>query len=67
MPQIIVTADRGQDPNETPVVLREWVHRSDFDSELFGRHLVERLGWAIEDACDVEEHSPAPATARAGA
>ncbi len=61
MPQIIVTADRGSERNEAPVLLREWVNRSDFDSELFGRHLVERLGWAIEDACEVEDDETATA------
>ena len=63
MPQIIVTADRGSERSEAPVLLREWVNRSDFDSELFGRHLVERLGWAIEDACEVEEDHAVPSGA----
>ena len=51
MPQIIVIADQGENG---PVLLRERINPSDFESELFGRHLVERLGWAVEDAREVE-------------
>ncbi len=55
MPQIIVTADRG---DEAPVLLRERVNTSDFESAHFGRHLVERLGWAVEDARELETSEP---------
>jgi hypothetical protein len=55
MPQIIVIAD--QDDN-APVLLRERINPSDFESDLFGRHLVERLGWAVEDARAVEHARP---------
>jgi hypothetical protein len=56
MPQIIVTADRGSEKREAPPVLwREWVNPEDFQSEVFNRHLVQRLGWAIDDASKVEE------------
>jgi hypothetical protein len=51
MPQIIVTADN---PNEPAVMLRERVTVSDLESEHFANHLVERLGWAVGDAHDVE-------------
>ena len=60
MPQIIVTANAGE---STPVLLRERINPSDFESEVFGQHLVERLGWAVVDACEVEAertHSKAP-------
>jgi hypothetical protein len=62
MPQIIVTTDRGSEQREAPVLWREWVNRNDFESEVFAKHLVQRLGWAIDDACKVEEddtvHAP---------
>jgi hypothetical protein len=55
MPQIIVTADRAGDYDEAPVMLRERVTATDFESGHFAAQLVERLGWAVEDAQEVEE------------
>ncbi|MGN6867986.1 MAG: hypothetical protein ACTHMY_06235 [Solirubrobacteraceae bacterium] len=55
MPQIIVAADRGAAFGEGAVTFRERVNVSDFESEHFAAQLVERLGWAVEDA-DVVEH-----------
>jgi hypothetical protein len=49
VPQIIVTAD-ADGPGEAVVMLRERVTLSDFESGHFAQHLVERLGWAVEDA-----------------
>ena len=54
MPQIIVTADRGAAFGEGAVTLRERVNVTDFESEHFATQLVERLGWAVGDADDVE-------------
>ncbi|MDQ6745465.1 MAG: hypothetical protein M3Z27_05565 [Actinomycetota bacterium] len=51
-------ADRPGDRNEAPVMLRERVTSSDFESEHFAAQLVERLGWAVEDAH--EAVSPPP-------
>jgi hypothetical protein len=50
MPQIIVTAGDG----ERSVTLRERVSASDFESDRFAVNLVERLGWAVDDATEVE-------------
>ncbi len=50
MPQIIVTADRGAAFREGAVMLRERVSVADFESQHFATQLVERLGWAVEDA-----------------
>jgi hypothetical protein len=50
MPQIIVTADRETDRGEGAVMLRERISSSDFESETFAARLVERLGWAVDDA-----------------
>jgi hypothetical protein len=56
MPQIIVIADDGTD--ELAVLLRERITSSDFESETFAARLVERLGWAIDDAHAVEQARP---------
>lgn len=50
MPQIIVAADRGAAFGEGAVTFRERVNVADFESRHFAAQLVERLGWAVEDA-----------------
>jgi hypothetical protein len=65
MPQIIVTADRGAGLGEGAVTLRERVNVADFESQHFARQLVERLGWAVEDA-DRAEQLPTPEDRRTG-
>jgi hypothetical protein len=58
MPQIIVTA--GDAANlDGAVTLRERINTSDFESARFTANLVERLGWAVSDAAEVEEHGSA--------
>lgn len=54
MPQIIVTADRKAAFGEGAVTLRERVSVADLESEHFATQLVERLGWAVADADEVE-------------
>jgi hypothetical protein len=54
MPQIIVTADHGAGFGEGAVTLRERVNVADFQSEHFATQLLERLGWAVGDADEVE-------------
>ncbi len=54
MPQIIVAADRGAAFGQGAVTLREGVTVADFQSEHFATQLVERLGWAVEDADHLE-------------
>ncbi len=56
MPQIIVTAE-GTDRTEEAVLMRERVNVADFESDHFAAQLVERLGWAVGDASEVE-HDP---------
>jgi hypothetical protein len=58
MPQIIVTADRADDRGEAAVMLRERVNVTDFESDHFAAQLVERVGWAVSDAAEVEEGAP---------
>jgi len=59
MPQIIVAADRGAAFGEGAVTFRERVNVADFESQHFAAQLVERLGWAVEDADRAERDSVA--------
>jgi hypothetical protein len=54
MPHIIVTANEPTEGIEQPVMLRERVSAEDFQSDHFQAQLVERLGWAVGDAVEVE-------------
>lgn len=54
MPQIIVTAGSPDDAGDT-TVLRERVNATDFESDRFAANLLERLGWAVEDATAAEK------------
>lgn len=54
MPQIIVMA-KGTDGTDEAVLLRERVSVADFESDHFAVQLVERLGWAVSDASEVED------------
>ena len=58
MPQIIVTADKTDDRGEGAIMLRERVNVTDFESDHFAAQLVERLGWAVSDADEVEHQPP---------
>jgi hypothetical protein len=60
MPQIIVATDRGAGFGDGAVTFRERVNVADFESEHFAAQLVERLGWAVEDADRVESRGVAP-------
>jgi hypothetical protein len=64
MPQIIVAADRGAAFGEGAVMLRETVNVADFESQHFAAQLVERLGWAVEDANRAEQAPPDRARTR---
>jgi hypothetical protein len=57
MPQIIVAADRGAAFGDGAVTFRETVNVADFESQHFATQLVERIGWAVEDADQVERVS----------
>jgi hypothetical protein len=54
VPQIIVTADRADDRGEGAVMLRERINVADLESDHFAAQLVERLGWAVSDAHELE-------------
>ena len=54
MPHILVVTDHQDDP-ETSVVYRERLSPSDFESEHFSDQLVERVGWAVLDAIELDD------------
>lgn len=56
MPQILVVADQQDNAPET-VVYRERINTADLESDHFSGQLVERVGWAVLDADQVEETS----------
>jgi hypothetical protein len=53
MPQILATTD-GTEARES-VLLRERVSLSDFESDHFASMLIERVGWAVLDADELED------------
>jgi hypothetical protein len=55
VPQIIVTADHAEERDTNGVMLRERVNAADFESERFAVNLIERLGWAVDDATKAEQ------------
>ena len=59
MPQILVIADSPQSEGE--VVYRERIARSSLESEHFAGQLMERVGWAVGDADELESRPQLPA------
>ncbi|MGA2319625.1 MAG: hypothetical protein ABSG95_02625 [Solirubrobacteraceae bacterium] len=57
MPRIIVTADRSQRRDDTPVLLDERVDSVHLSSDLAAAQLVERIAWAVSDAEHAERAS----------
>ena len=53
MPQILVVTD-GSERSESAVVYRERIVLSDLESDHFSAQLVERVGWAVLDADEIE-------------
>ena len=53
MPQILVVTDPPEEAAST-VVYRERVALTDLESEHFSGQLVERVGWAVLDADELE-------------
>lgn len=52
MPQILIVTDSPKSAGE--VVYRERIASSDLESDPFSGQLVERVGWAVRDANDLE-------------
>jgi len=57
MPQILVVADTKEESPAT-VVYRERIALSDLESAHFSGQLVERVGWAVLDADQLEQGDP---------
>jgi len=56
VPEIIITA-RAREDEQPPIMLRERVSCRDLESEHFAARLVERVGWAVLDADEVEHRA----------
>ncbi len=52
MPEIIVSVETDND--QTPVLLRETVTETNLESDHYTAQLMERIGWAVVDASEVE-------------
>jgi hypothetical protein len=64
MPQIIVATDRGAAFGQGAVTFRERVNVADLESEHYAAQLLERLGWAVEDAHQAERVRDQPGAVR---
>jgi hypothetical protein len=53
MPQIIITTD-GPDQDGPTEVHRERINAADVETETASHLLVERIGWALSDADQLE-------------
>ena len=53
MPQILVVTDSA-DASGSTVVYRERISIADLRSDHFSGQLVERVGWAVDDASNLE-------------
>lgn len=56
MPHVLVVTDPGESAGT--VVYRERVASTDLESEHFSGQLVERVGWAVQDADRLERENP---------
>ena len=56
MPQILIVTDSANHITST-VVYRERVDHSDLESNHFSGQLVERVGWAVDDAEALERRN----------
>ena len=59
MPRILVMADEGEG-RDTVVLLHERVAPGELESDRSAALLIERLGWALVDADEIEQGTPPP-------
>lgn len=64
MPQILVVADSQTETGDA-VIYRERISSADLESAHFSGQLVERVGWAVRDANELERRSIEPSPSRA--
>lgn len=65
MPQILVVADPPEEAAST-VVYRERISTTDLESNHFSGQLVERVGWAVRDADQLEHEDRVLRSAEGG-
>lgn len=65
MPQILVVTDPAEKDAST-VVYRERIVSTDLESDHFSGQLVERVGWAVRDADELEQKDPRTRPSRPG-
>ena len=63
MARIIVTTEQSERP-DAPVLLDEWIYPDHLSDEQSAAQLIERIGWAVTDAHDVERKQHNRATSR---
>jgi hypothetical protein len=56
MPQILVVTDTPAE-NVSKVVYRERIATADLESDHYSGQLVERVGWAVRDANELEHRA----------
>ncbi len=59
MPRILVVTDEGEG-REAVVLLQERVVPGELESDRSSALLIERVGWALVDADEVEQEAPSP-------
>jgi len=60
MAQILVVANTPQESNDA-IVYRERIAPTDLESDHFSGQLIERVGWAVLDADQLEHEKEATA------
>jgi hypothetical protein len=63
MARIIVTTEQSERP-DAPVLLDEWIYPDHLSDDQSAAQLIERIGWAVADAHDVELKQRNRATSR---
>ncbi|HEV7586470.1 MAG TPA: hypothetical protein VGO14_11890 [Solirubrobacteraceae bacterium] len=63
MARITVTAEERDQP-DTEVLLDEWIYPDHLCDDEAAAQLIERIGWAVTDAYDVERRQHARAAVR---
>jgi hypothetical protein len=61
MARIIVTTEQSDRP-DTAVLLDEWIYPDNLCDDEVAAQLIERIGWAVTDADDVERRQRNRAT-----
>ena len=59
MPRILVMADEGEG-REAVVLLHERVVPGELETDRSSALLIERVGWALVDADEIEHEAPSP-------